>query len=1137
LSDAKAELEDKKAELEKQEADTTAELAAYSKMLDEAMATKAAYTTQVTSLKASQTALKAEKDAYKKNKVSSNYKDINKMIKNVRDTLSSDETYQKVYEQIYSQVLIQSVQAAVTQAGMNMTVTAENVETVLATLGPAADTIRTTAASVAETTAKEQIQKQIDSLPTDIKDAIDHPKKLKALKSMLEEQGQKKAAEQLTKENLQTLYDIVNTRIPQIDTELANLEVEIKAAEAVLEQVEASIAEAEANYTKVEEGKMTAASSFGNFKAQMQSGETAITEGEKELETAQETLDDSREKALESANLDEILTKDMLSQILTAENFSMPAGYIKEGEEQYLVKVGETYASVEELENSVLCHIDEIGDVTLSDVADISIVDNAKDSYARMNDNKAIILSIKKASTAGTSTVSKTCNEAMEELMSQYEGLHLTTLVDQGDYIGLIIDSVLSNLIWGAVLAIIVLAIFLKDPKPTIVVAFSIPLSVLFAIVLMYFSDITLNIISLSGLALGVGMLVDNSIVVIENIYRYRNEGMSAPRAAVKGANEVAGAVFASTLTTICVFLPLVFASGLVRQLFVDMGLTIAYSLLASLVVALTLVPCMGATVLKNTKEKEHRWFDAVINAYEKLLRLCLKFKAVPLLIAVGLLVFCIWQVTRIGMIMLPDMGGNQMSVTFTAPEEMSLEEGYQMADDAVDFLKEIEGVTTVGAMAGGDSALMGMGEADNKAFSFFIILDEEASKDNSVIAKKIEKYLVDLGHEDLEYTVSTSNMDMSALLGSGMEIVVYGQETDTLLKISEDIMEILSEVKGFEEITNGQEEGDSEIRVIVDKNAAMKHGLTVAQIYQELSNALTTEKTATTLNVKEDDYEVVIVDETKNVKRDTLLDYVFEVNTKDEDGKEITEEHTLGEFAKLENAESLATISRENQARYITVTAQAMEGYNTTLLSREVEKKIANYEVPENYTVEIAGESSSVNEAMEDLLLMILLAIVFIYLIMVAQFQSLLSPFVVLFTIPLAFTGGFLALFLTGEELSVVAMMGFLVLAGVVVNNGIVFVDSVNQMRLAGMEKKEALIDTGKKRMRPILMTAMTTILAMFTMVASTDAASVMGRGMALVTIGGLAYATLMTLFIVPVLYDIVFRGEMKQIDLEDAE
>ena len=316
-----------------------------------------------------------------------------------------------------------------------------------------------------------------------------------------------------------------------------------------------------------------------------------------------------------------------------------------------------------------------------------------------------------------------------------------------------------------------------------------------------------------------------------------------------------------------------------------------------------------------------------------------------------------------------------------------------------------------------------------------------------------------------------------------------------------------------------------------------MQYGLTVAQIYSDLSAALTTETTSTTLTVGQDDYDVVIVDERDALTRENLLDYPFTVQVQGENGETEEETHTLGEFATVQTDASLSSISRDNQQRYMTVTAATEEGYNTTLLSRQVEQLLADYQAPEGYTIQISGEVETIQNAMVDLVKMIALALVFIYLIMVAQFQSLLSPFIVMFTIPLAFTGGLLALWISGQQLSVISMLGFLILAGVVVNNGIVFVDYANQLRLAGMEKRDALVLTGRRRIRPILMTALTTILAMSTMVFSQDLGAEMSRAMAIVTIGGLAYATLLTLFVVPVLYDMLFRKELKKVDLGEDD
>lgn len=1140
LEDGKKELEEQKDALKEQQEQQSAELAKFSKMMNEAIATKTAYTSQLTSLKASRTALKTEKKAYKDNGVVKSYNQMNNAIKALRDAFSEGGAgYQAIYDAAYKQIIVAMAQGVVSSAGLDIEITEDNVdqymEQYMGQFGAAIDGYIKQAEEQAKDIASTQAMAQLAALPVDVKDAIDNPDKLKALKSVMEAQGQEEAAKNLTKKNLLALYNIVEVRIPQIDVALGNLKTEIAAAKAIVGQVTKSIAEAEDRYEQVESGKITAAAAFGSANAQMSSAESALKNSENELKSAQKSFKESKKQALESANLDALLTMEQLSNILTAENFSMPAGYISEDETQYLIKVGDEYKSVDEMKNAVLCNIDDIGDIKLSDVADINVVDNSADSYGKVNGNDAVLLSISKSSTAGTSDVSDGCNKAFKILEEENEGLRFTNLMDQGDYIRLIIDSVLSNLLWGALLAIIVLLIFLKDVRPTVVVAFSIPLSVLFAVVLMYFTDITLNIISLSGLALGVGMLVDNSIVVVENIYRLRSKGVPAARAAVMGANQVAGAIFSSTLTTVCVFLPIVFTDGITRQILQDMCLTITYSLSASLIVALTVVPSMGSTILRKASTKKHRFFDALVNVYEKAAHFCLRFKIIPLFIAVGLLVFSMYRVIKMGIVFIPEMGSEQMSFSFTAPDDTSTEEDYKLSDEIASEILKIEGVDTIGTMLSSATSIMGSVSSDTKSYSAMLLLDKEYANKNKEIAAEIEKILEDKKLED--YSVSESNMDMSSMMGSGLEVNIYGKDTDKLLAISEDIKEIVGSIEGFEEITNEQEKADKELVVQVNKKKAMRLGLTVAQVYAELAARLSTNKDSTIITVDEEDYDVKIIDEREELNTSNIMDYKFETTETNDKGETKKKKHKLKEFAELKEGTSIAAIKRENLVNYISVTAASKDGYNTTLLSRELEKLIDEYDVPNGYEIKIAGESETNNEMVKSMLEWIGLAIVFIYLVMVAQFASLLSPFIILLTIPLAFTGGLIALLITGEEISVMALMGFLLLSGVVVNNGIVFVDYANKLRLDGMEKREALVETGKTRMRPIMMTALTTTLAMSVMAVSNDTTAAMAKGMAIVIIGGLIYATFMTLFIVPTLYDILYRKKLKKIDLGDED
>lgn len=940
----------------------------------------------------------------------------------------------------------------------------------------------------------------------------------------------------LTKESLAQLKDAAakaNTRLPELAAELSNIETRMAVLTAMKPQLQDGLRQAQDAYAALEAGKITAVSELTKGEVTIENTKAQLEEAEQQLKDAQKQFDEARDAAYRRADLSGVLTMDMVGNILTAQNFNMPAGYIVEQNEQYLVKVGDAFSAVDQLRQLLLLHLDadEIGDIYLSDVAEIALTDNAAESYARVNGNDGVVLSFQKQSTASTADVSARINDAIAALEQANPGLHITPLMDQGDYIEMVVDSVLSNLLWGGLLAILVLILFLKDAKPTLIVACSIPFSLMCAVTLMYFSNVTLNIISLSGLALGVGMLVDNSIVVIENIYRLRSEGMPAAKAAVEGARQVSGAIFASTLTTICVFVPIVFTQGISRQLFTDMGLTIAYSLLASLAVALTLVPAMGASVLRNTKEKPHVWFEKMVNGYSRLLRASLRHKAAVVALALALLVLSVFLTTQMGTAFIPAMDSPQMSAAMTAPQGTSQEELYALADTVAERIAAVDGVETVGAMAGGGgmSAMMGGGSSGGDGITYYILLGDDRSATNTQIAEAINDAVADLA---CTVSVQESTMDLSALGGSGVELVITGRDLDVMSGIAEDLRGILRDTEGLTEISEGRVTDNPETRITVDKYKAMQHGLTVAQVYAELASALKEENTATTLTLEGSDLPVVVVRPQGTAPtRDTIMDHAF--TTTSQDGTEETV--YLRDIAAKHETQSLASIRRENGTRTMSVTAAVDAQHNIGLVSRAISGALADYTLPEGYTVEISGENETINSALFDLVKMIALAIVFIYLIMVAQFQSLMSPFIVMFTIPLAFTGGLLALWLTGCELSVIAMLGFLVLAGVVVNNGIVFVDTINQLRLAGMDRTAAILETGRTRIRPVLMTALTTILAMSTMALGMGDGAEMTQPMAIVSIGGLAYATLLTLFVVPVLYDLFRKKPLRAIDLEN--
>ena len=878
-----------------------------------------------------------------------------------------------------------------------------------------------------------------------------------------------------------------------------------------------------------------------------------LNEYEKQLETAKQTYEDAKEKAMASSDVSKMLDIDTLAQLIYAQNFSMPAGYVKDSSgKSWLLKVGEEYDSIDDISGALLLHVDGFGDVRLSDVADVEVIDNAEASFTRLNGERAAVLKIYKGSSSSASTVSDNCLSAFKELEAQYDGLHVVVLSNQGNYITIIVKSILSSMIIGAALAIVVLALFLRDIKPTLVVGFSIPLSVLFAVVLMYFTGMDLNVMTLAGLSLGIGMLVDNSIVVIENIYRLRSRGVPAARAAVQGTKQVGMSIVASTLTSVCVFLPVVFSSSLVKSLMQPMSLCIGYCLMASLLVAVTVVPAAASTVLKKAEPKQLKWFDKIQNKYAKSLEWCFQHRALPLVAAVALLVFCGWRVVSMGVELLPTITSNEAIVTLTTTKDLSKEDSYAIAEKAIDAMLSVDnveevGITTDTRVAGMDVGQLGLPSAItdllNAANSYGtyqvnVMLNESLSSTQIEAARQALEDALS-GIEDCTATVEISGMqELTSQLASGLSVKIYGADPDTMTQLSEKVVEIVNDTEGFANATNGLGSGDATINLQIDRDKVRSYGLTVAQVYQQIAAKLTTTTTAQTpVSVDGRTMSVEISDNLDPVTKENMMDITFETSVMSADGTTTTGTCKLSDIATWVTGSAPNSITSQNQTRYVTVTADTLDGYNTTVQARELEKKLDAFalsdEMPEGCSFSMGGESDSVNYMVKEMVQWMGLALPFVYLVMVAQFQSLLSPFIVLFTVPLAFTGGLLGLLLTGQQLTMISLMGFIVLMGTVVNNGIVFVDYTNQLRMGGMERRAALIATGKTRMRPILMTTLTTVLAMLQLVFSNDMASQLMSGMAIVIICGLTYATIMTLYVVPLLYDLLFKKPPLNIDV----
>lgn len=847
-----------------------------------------------------------------------------------------------------------------------------------------------------------------------------------------------------------------------------------------------------------------------------------------QLQGSKAQLKMQQKSAKEAADISGLLTMEGISQIITAQNFQMPAGYVSDDGKDIMVTVGNEMKNIDQLKNLVLLNpgIKGVEPIKLKDVADVSYMSQGVDSYAKINGEDGILLTFNKQSDYSTGRVADNVMKKFDSLEKQYPKIHFNTLSNQGKYIKVVVGNVIQNLIVGALLAILILLFFLRDIKPTLITALSIPISVTFAFVLMYFSGVTLNVISMAGLAVGVGMLIDNSIVVIENIYRLRSLGMSTVEAAMKGAGQVAGAVTSSTLTTICVFVPIVFVEGLTRQIFVDMALTIAYSLMASLLIALTMVPALGGVMLHKTKDMTVLSQSGnFMSRYRRLINKALDKKVIVLIMSAVLLVLSFAAGVGRGFEYIPAMSSEEISGSFSLPSDLKRGECFEIYDEIGTKVKKVKGVKTVGVMLAADTgAAIGLGAGGSRNFRdvmVYVIMDKDHVKNSSEVTTVVQK----LAKKYNGKTMLSGEMDITnnSILGGGdVSIDVTCDDLDILRTSVVKIENKLETIKGLNNISDSKENTVPDIRIKVDKNKAIKKGLTTAQVYSAVSGMLSEGKDTTKIETTSGEEDVVISQNGgKKISKKDLLDKELRVSN----GRGGTVSVKLRDIAGIKNSKAFSMIKHKGQKRTISVTAAIKKGYNTTKISDKVQSEVKAMKLPKQVKLSFSGKNESIMDAMEQLLLMMALGLLMIYLIMVAQFQSLKLPFIVMFTVPLAFTGGIIGLIITGNYISVVSMIGFVMLSGVVVNNGIVLIDYTNQLMNEGSDLRDAVIEAAVTRLRPVAMTALTTILGLLPMAMAFGTGGEMMQPVAIVCIGGLLYATLMTLIVVPCMYEIMSK------------
>lgn len=622
-------------------------------------------------------------------------------------------------------------------------------------------------------------------------------------------------------------------------------------------------------------------------------------------------------------------------------------------------------------------------------------------------------------------------------------------------------------------------------------------------------------------------MLVDNSIVVMENIFRLKREGLSNKEAAIKGTAQVGGAITASTLTTISVFIPIIFIEGFIKEIFIQLALTITFSLLASLMIALTLVPSVASKIFKEGAEtnKESKGLEKMKNAYEKVFKFSFKYKAIVLPVILLLFIGSIFLATTNGFEYFPESDEGQLTISVSNPKEapLSFDDFIGVLDDMNDEILLYDYVETVGITLGGQQ-MMFLGLSDVDSATVNIILKDSRDLETSEIMSIFNDFL-ELDYSEIEFELSGSQDISQAFTGSGIQIQLSGYDLNVLKAEALKITALLEDVEGLQDLDNGVGKEADEIKITVDKAVAIRYGITTAQVMGVIAGTIAEEEVVTKLSMNGDLYDLYVYDQFSN-SSDTVYtieeieNFVVGINMMDQ-----VTPIFVKDVASVEMIKGFTTINRENGTRILTITAGFEDGYNGSLVSIDVESALEGYELPTGYEYEILGENEEIMEAFGVLGLAVLLGIVLIYMIMASQFQSLTYPFIIMFTIPLAFTGGFLILYFANMPISVVSLIGLIILTGVVVNNGIVLVDYTNQLRDEGLEIMDALLEAGRTRFRPVIMTALTTILALTTMALGIGEGAEMMQPMAVTSIGGLIYATMLTLVIVPIMYFLITK------------
>jgi len=806
---------------------------------------------------------------------------------------------------------------------------------------------------------------------------------------------------------------------------------------------------------------------------------------------------------------------------LGQENINLTAGILQEGESKYLVRTLNEFQDVEEINEVIVAQKNGIP-IRLGDLGSVYSGYKERKVITRINGEESVEIAVFKAADANTVTAAARVRTRLEELEQEYSGkrvpLFFQVVFDQSRFIEHSIDEVLNTAMIGGILAIIVLFLFLRSVKSTLIIALSIPLSIVATFFLMYGADISLNIMSLSGLALGIGMLVDNSIVVLEAIYRYQTKGYSPREAADLGASEVGQAVVASTLTTVCVFAPIVFVEGIAGQLFSDQALTVTFSLLASLVVAIMLIPMLaslgqsgGVNTQVETPKKVKEFF--LVRPYSRFLAYALRQRLVFLGVALVLFAAALSLLTGLGAELIPEISQGEFFVDLQLPPGTPLEQTSRRVEEVEAIIRQEEGVeryyTIVGS--GNQTGASAVEEREHIAQILVALGPDMLHEKETAVLEGLRERFRDLPAVDYKFS-------RPALFSfkQPIEVIVQGYNLRALKTYADRIRERLAQIPGLRDLKASTDGGNPEVQIHFDRQKLASYGLSINQAAGMLRNKVQGD-IATELNEpdRKIDIRVRVLEEDRRSLFD-LKNLVLDVPNR-------SSVH-LSTVAEITLEEGPTEIRRMGPQRVALISANIVDRDLQSVV-KEIELALQEFDLPPDMFVYVGGQSEERAVAFESMQFAILLAVFLVYLVMASQFESLAQPFIIMFTIPFALIGVALALYLTGQVLSVVVLIGGVILAGIVVNNSIVLIDFTNKLRARGKNKFQAIQEACAVRLRPILMTTSTTVLGLIPMAVSLGEGSELRVPLAVTVIGGLITSTLLTLALVPVLYTLMTR------------